>query len=138
MSILPFAIGDITSSGLGSSFVTYGANGIKPLIAAEYLLDDLSGTIPTANIKLDNGTSGVPAATVVTANSLVLATNGSTTGSVTGTGTLDVSSGAILCPTTAASSIASDVDFGSTEGFIYCTGSGGLTISGALCTAVRA
>jgi autotransporter-associated beta strand protein len=132
MSILPFAIGDVTAGGLGSSFVTYGANGIRPLAASEYLLDDLTGAVPAANVKLDNGASGVPASTAVTVNSLVLATNGSNTGSVTGTGTLNVSSGAILCTTTAAASIASDVDFGSTEGVIYATGSGGLSISGAL------
>jgi len=93
ISILPCAIGDTTASGIGSSFVTYGANGVRPLAAAEYLVDDLSGVFPAANVKLDNGTSGVPAASSSTVNSLVLATNGSNTGSVTGTGTLNVTSG---------------------------------------------
>jgi fibronectin-binding autotransporter adhesin len=132
ISILPCAIGDITATGNGSSFVTYGASGVRPLATAEYLVDDLTGAVPAANVKLDNGASGVPAASSATVNSLVLATNGTNTGSVTGTGTLDVTSGAILCTTTAAASISTNVNFGSTEGVIYCTGFSGLAISGSL------
>jgi autotransporter-associated beta strand protein len=132
ISIFPYAIGGTTTTDNGSSFVTYDANGVRLLTASEYLLDDLSGGITTANVKLDNGSSGVAAATEVPVNSLLLATNGANTGSVTGTGTLDVTSGAILCTTTAAATITPTVNFGSTEGVIYCTGAGGLTISGAL------
>src|SRR5262249_55721377 len=114
INILPYAIGDTSASGTGSSFVTYGANGVRPLAASEYLVADLSGAIPTANVKLDNGASGVPAGSV-TVNSLALVTSGSNTGSVTGTGTLSVTSGAILCTTTAAASISTNVDFGTAE-----------------------
>jgi autotransporter-associated beta strand protein len=126
ISILPYAIGGTATTDNGSSFVTYGANGIRPLAAAEYLLDDLTGAVPAANVKLDNASSGV--STTTTVNSLLLATNGS----VTGAGILNVTSGAILCTSTAAATISPTVAFGSTEGVIYCTGTGSLTISGPL------
>jgi autotransporter-associated beta strand protein len=135
ISILPYAVGDVNvTTGNGTSFVTYGPSGLRPLALWEYAVDDLSGSTPTANVKVDIATD-VPAATDVTVNSLVLATNGANTGSVTGSGTLHVTSGAIMCATTSTTvpgSIAPTINFGAAEGIIHATGSGGLTISGSM------
>jgi autotransporter-associated beta strand protein len=141
ISILPWAVGDVNTSigssvGNGISFLTYGASGLRLLQSFEYLADDLSGSTPTANVKVDAPTD--LAGGNITVNSLLLASTGTTpttTGQVTGIGTIHVTSGAIMCATTATATpgiIAGNIDFGSAEGIIHSTGNGGLTISGSL------
>jgi autotransporter-associated beta strand protein len=134
ISILPYAIGDITNTGTGSSLVTLGATGVRPLATTEYAANLTSGTSTNARLTAATANAGTQ-----TVNALVLA-NSTTDGSVTGTGTLNVTSGVILSNTAAATSIANNVNFGSAEGLIYTpvpltisgqlTGSGGLTKSG--------
>jgi autotransporter-associated beta strand protein len=162
ISILPYAVGGASGPGdLGTSLVTYGADGVRPLKSAiatatftpEYY-QNLDGTFApmaaytppappndkTSNVELFGATT-VSADT--TMNSLVLATSG-TSGSVNGTGSLYVTSGAIIANTnsTPGTTISNDVYFGhldqsntfvATEGFISTPGGGGgLTITGAL------
>lgn len=137
ISILPYAVGDTatTNTGAGTTFVTLDAIGgstslnVRPLAIAEYATDLVSGA--TTNARLVGATAN---AGVVTVNSLNLASNGILSdGSVTGAGTLNVTSGAILAATTNAAtgtSISNNIDFGSAEGNIFTPGLGGLTISG--------
>lgn len=137
ISILPWAIGDTSGSGTGSSFVTYGATtGFRPLsTSTEYAANLTSGA--TTNARLTASTAN---AASVTVNSLALATSGA----VTGAGTLNITSGAIL-NTNSAATIANSIAFPTgVEGLIFApsaltisgaiTGDSGLTISSAAST----
>ena len=107
ISIVPWVIGDTSASGTGSSFVTYGANGFRPLTAAEYVaLATTSAVATTANDNTsyvqavsNSGTGLVTGAKLV--NSL-LVSNTSTTAALTFAGdaavgtSLTNSSGAFL------------------------------------------
>jgi fibronectin-binding autotransporter adhesin len=119
VSILPYAIGDPSASGVGTSFVTYGAFGIRPLnVSTEYQLNSLTGT--DRNVRV---TSSIANNSTVTVNSLFIAG-----GAITGAGTINVGSGAVLI---AGSSISNHLAFGSNEGLIFST-SDGSTITGDL------
>src|SRR5207237_9683704 len=95
ISILPYAIGDTAGTGTGGSptgsFVTSGANGIRPLATGEFQANSFAGT--DRNVRL---TSATPNAGSVTINSLLIAPGGS----VTGAGTLNIASGAMLSQST--------------------------------------
>lgn len=134
ISIVPWAIGDTSGSGSGTSFVTYGATtGFRPLsTSTEYAPNLTSGA--TTNARLIASTAN---AASVTVNSLALATSGA----VTGAGTLNITSGAIL-NTNSSATIANTIAFPTgVEGVIFApsamtisgamTGDAGLTISGA-------
>jgi len=86
-SILPYALGDNSPTGNGTSFVTYGANGIRPLADSEYANDSFATA--TANVNVDAPDT---LATTATVNALRLQDGGS----IGGTGTLTVTSGAVL------------------------------------------
>lgn len=135
ISILPYAIGDITASGAGSTFVTYDASGVRPLsTATEYAADLASGADTNARLTAATANAGN------TVNALAIAAGGS----VTGAGTLNITSGAILnTSTTGSIGLDNTVAFGAAEGHIFSsgstavltvdgrlTGSGGLTKSG--------
>jgi len=134
ISILPYAIGDTSGTGTAStatgSFVTYDANGIRPLTIGEFQANSFGGT--DQNVRLTAATANAGSATI---NSLLIATGGS----VTGAGTLNITSGAILNQNS-TSTIANNVAFGSAEGVIFTpananiagalTGTNGLTKSG--------
>ncbi len=125
ISILPYAIGDITGSGTGTSFVTYDAAGIRPLnTATEYAIDLVSGATTNARLAAAAANAGS------TVNALAIATGGS----VTGAGTLNVTSGAILnTSTTGNIGLGNTVAFGAAEGHIYSAGSTAvLTVDGQL------
>jgi len=130
ISILPYAIGDIARTGTGSGFVTYDAStGVRVLGASEYA-NGLPAGASTQNVKLSAPVTHEGNATM---NSLLLAG-----GSVSGSGTLAITSGAVL--TTRAATIENALEFGGTDGKLFTpfelavsgaiAGSGGLTKSG--------
>lgn len=87
ISILPWAVGDTSGAGNGTSFVTYNnTTGFRPLAVAEYAANLTSGA--TTNARLTAATANAGSQTV---NALALVG-----GSVTGAGSLTISSGAIF------------------------------------------
>lgn len=130
ISILPYAIGDTSATGVGTAFVTYGATGVRPLASTEYVNNLTSAADSNVNLIASTANAGA-----VTLNALRL----STTGAVTGAGTLNVTSGAIL-NNNGSATIANTVNFGAVEGKLFTpsalaisgplTGTAGLTKSG--------
>jgi len=154
ISIIPFAIGNTLAGNslqeagqAGTSFVTYGANGVRTLATTEFAAG--FGINPTDNVRVTSETAAPGSSTV---NSLLLAPSGPTTiGAplLTG-GTINVTSGAVLYSPTVASVpqggfVSADLNFGNAEGIISNTsrltmtgvlsGSGGLTLSSTSPTA---
>ncbi|HVK15587.1 MAG TPA: autotransporter-associated beta strand repeat-containing protein [Fimbriiglobus sp.] len=129
--ILPYA----TANGI--NFVTYdaGTGLLRPLQFNEYTAL-APGTSTAANATV-NAAVTMNAATQVNSLSLVVGSGGGGT-SLSGTGTLTVSSGAILAET--AATLGVPVAFGGAEGIVHAysplivsgpiSGSGGLTITG--------
>ncbi len=137
ISIIPWLVGGLTISDSGSTFVTYTAeNGLRPLSYTEFA-NSFDGD-PTNNVRI-TATSDTVIDGNATVNSLILAGAG---GSISGTGTLTVTSGAVLFTRTTGSNsdINVNLDFGSSEGIIgylrgnmingAIAGTGGLTIHG--------
>lgn len=143
-SILPWGMSDFTTTAnsqgfFGNTFVTWDAvNGIRPLnINTEYAT--AFGGDATNNVRLATATS---VGTTETVNSLII------NAALSGTGTVNVTSGAIMTTGGAAFNVQPNFNFGSAEGFIYLgssltattigtptfqgnlTGSNGLTIGG--------
>ncbi len=144
ISILPYAVGGLGNNDRGSSLVTYGTDGFRLLQPAEYFTStDLDATPPgaTDNVRLTTATANNGTHTI---NSLVLAKNGTTDGSITGTGTLNITSGVLLSAdnTNISNTITNNIAFGAAEGVITTglgstlkitgnlTGTNGLTKSG--------
>jgi fibronectin-binding autotransporter adhesin len=128
IKILPYAVGGITNTDTGSTFLTLSGTSIKPLTTAQYATT--LGVNADDNVRLTAATANNA---IVTLNSLVIASNGAADGSVTGSGTLNITSGAILAATTNAStgtSISNNIAFGTAEGHVNTPSTGGLTISG--------
>jgi autotransporter-associated beta strand protein len=156
ISIIPWAFGQTTAisnygtAGNGNSFVTYGANGIRPLATSEYAT--AVGGSATDNVMLNaNSASGSQVYTVTTpttVNSLYL--NGSGAYNVTvnnsGSGSITVTSGAVFLNNTKNNTINAPLNFGSAEGVIGyesgqltyvngpISGTGGLTLYQPLTT----
>ncbi len=103
LSIVPYFIGDTTTTGNGTSFLTYDTTsgtggGLRPLAAGEYTTLNATYTTPgtVENVKAFNGT--VLTASDVTVNSLMFSTaNQTLTGSA---GKLIVNSGAVASTAT--------------------------------------
>lgn len=148
VSIVPWAVGNLTTVAnvvQGTTLVTHGDRGFRPLAPSEYA-QDLSG--PATNnviVALTPGTVtlNVPesGATVNAINvTSVLSGSVTTPGTVTGTGTLTVSSGAFLVSSGTAARVAAPINFGSSEGVLHLygttffnepiSGTGGLTKTG--------
>ncbi|WP_449070486.1 beta strand repeat-containing protein [Prosthecobacter sp.] len=146
-SIFPYMIGDITSTGLGNSFVTLDATtGLRPLnLTTEYVMDAagynaLSG-VTDRNVRF----AANPGATLTggskTINSLVI---DSTAGAMTLTGnaadSLTLASGALLASTSTPANGTTLTGFaslltGTTEYLVYTTNATHtLTINSALAT----
>ncbi len=88
ISILPYATGGTTATDAGSTFVTYGANGVRPLNTTTEF-KEFSGASPTDNILTAAGTTfGVGGTTV---SSLIMGTDAFLKGSA-----LEITSGALL------------------------------------------
>ncbi len=139
ISILPWAVGATTyNSTAPTTFLTYtAANGFRPLDTATEFAGAFGGNT-TDNVRLTATTDTVISGDA-TVNSLILSGQG---GSISGTGTLTVTSGAILLTRTTGSSsnINVNLNFGTAEGIITyvrgdvingaIAGSGGLTVLG--------
>jgi fibronectin-binding autotransporter adhesin len=125
LSIVPWMVGSYSttsSTGNVNTFVTYDpATGLRPLNTATEFASVLGGNA-SDNVMLTAPT--VNDATV-TVNALALQTN-----SLTGSGTINVSSGAMLYAGTQTATITNHLNFGSAEG-LY-TSNSTLTISGNL------
>lgn len=124
ISILPWAVGNLSAAAtLGSSFVTYGATGFRPLAASEYAA--AVGGSPTDNVRI-TAAAASPAGTV---NSLVFAPGATAT--LSG-GPINITSGAFLySPTaTATGTVSAGLNFGAAEGLIHTSNT--LTISGVI------
>jgi autotransporter-associated beta strand protein len=136
INILTYGVGGSSGTDNGSGFVTYGSDGFRLLnTSTEYDAAGSGSTLapldPTNNVRLTGATAN---AATTTLNSLLLAG-----GSVTGTGTLNITSGAVL----GSSSISNNLAFGNVEGVIWTngmaitgqlSGTNGLTKSGGTLT----
>ncbi|CAN5370372.1 hypothetical protein BH10PLA1_BH10PLA1_17130 [soil metagenome] len=125
MSIIPWAIGGTTNSDGGSTFVTYDSGyGIHTLTASELESTTASitgNTTPTSNVRLAGDSGTLTITGTATVNSLILL-GGSAGGTKITGGTLKVTSGAILLPGgNGATTIDSNVDFGTAQGVIGVT-----------------
>jgi autotransporter-associated beta strand protein len=124
ISILPWAIGDTSATGVGSSFVTHnGTDGIRPLTDLEYV-STTAGQSSTNNASTTGGETLTADATV---NALRL-TAGTTT--LTGANTqINVTSGALLVTGAATTSGAGSLNFGTAEGIVTLANATGVTAS---------
>lgn len=133
ISIVPWAVGNTSATAsLGSSFVTHGATGFRPLATTEYAAAFGSAT---DNVRL---TAATVAAAGDTANALLFAPAAAAT--LSG-GPINITSGAFLySPTTAVTgTVSAGLNFGTAEGIIstsntlgvsgVISGSGGLTVN---------
>jgi autotransporter-associated beta strand protein len=133
ISILSYGAGGVSSSDGGSGFVTYQSDGFRLLTASEY--DTFPPSNTTNNVKVTASTLN---AASVTLNSLVLGVNGTSDGSLTGSGTVTVTSGAVIgaginaASPASAQSISNNLVFGNAEATIWANGNFGLKITGQL------
>ncbi|MDZ4288542.1 MAG: autotransporter-associated beta strand repeat-containing protein, partial [Prosthecobacter sp.] len=101
ISVIPWMIGDVTSAGLGNTFVTNidGTTGLRPLTSAEYTTNAAgfnaltAGAASTNNVRFDTGATLTGTATAI--NSLVI--DAATAQTVTGpANALEITTGALL------------------------------------------
>jgi autotransporter-associated beta strand protein len=129
ISILPYAVAESSAAMQTPGFVTYGAaDGFRQLQPGEYANSVTAGT----NVNLAGTTANTLSVTI---NSLFLSSNAlnSTQGSLTGNGTLTITSGAVLTSAVNAggSIIQNNLAFGSAEAVITVPTTG-LNLSGSL------
>jgi autotransporter-associated beta strand protein len=123
VSIIPWAVGG-NASGVISSFVTYGATGVRPLNTSTEYVDASGGFGSVAagdNVRIFNSTSTAITSSVAadtTLNSLWLQATGGGGITVNGAGTLHVTSGAVALIANGTVEIDSGLDFGSAQGVI--------------------
>ncbi|RYD70722.1 MAG: hypothetical protein EOP84_26190, partial [Verrucomicrobiaceae bacterium] len=110
-SIVPWAVGDTSSTGAGSSFVTNAPNGLRPLTNAEYSAT-LAGTagrnVSAAGGEIFSGDASINALRL-TAGTTTIAANSQ----------VKVGSGAVLFTGAAELAGPGTLDFGSSEGIIH-------------------
>lgn len=135
ISIIPYAIGGITTGSTGTDLVTYGANGVRPLstTANEYATTITDGSTTLNNVRL-NAATAITLPTQI--NALVIASTTPFTGS---TSTLTLANGTLLNTSAFTVPAAMTLNFGS-EGVLFnnstmtvdgvLTGTGGLTKTG--------
>jgi fibronectin-binding autotransporter adhesin len=126
-SIVPFVLGNANVTGglsqisaVDAGFVALDANGLRPLVAADYATSLTAGA--TNNVRLSDGAFTQNAA--VTINSLVVRDTqaGSGNSGVGGAGTLNITSGAIAAVSDLAGEelfIDNPINFGAAEGVIH-------------------
>jgi len=121
-SIVPWIVGDNSSTGAGNSFVVYDAvNGLRPLDNSEF---DSTITGATANRNVSTA-GGETVASSTRVNALRLTGAGTTT---IGSGArLGIGSGAVLFTGAGTIGGAGTLDFGATEGVISVAGSAATT-----------
>lgn len=123
-SIVPWIVGDSSSTGAGNSFVVYDAvNGLRPLDNSEFD-STIAGAAANRNVSTAGGET---VSNNVRVNALRLTGAGTTT---VGSGTrLGVGSGAVLFTGAGTIGGAGALDFGSAEGVISVAGSAATTAS---------
>ena len=126
-SIISHMLGNANVTGgtsqisvIDAGFVTYGANGVRPLAANEYATT--LGSAATDNVRVSDGVVTQNAG--ATMNSLIVRDTMASAGlsGVTGTGTLTITSGAIAAVSDLAGEelfIDNPIAFGATEGVIH-------------------
>lgn len=129
--IVPWMAGASALITSARDLVTHDSGTFRLLSAAEYTSDILAG--PSANVKL---TSAVPNNAGVTVNALVVPLNTS----LTGTGTVTVTSGAVIFASSSSTPFGNNLNFGGTTGILHVgdipvfngtiTGSAGLIKTG--------
>lgn len=136
--IIPWIAGTPSTITSPRDLVTYDAGRLRPLTAGEYETTLTAGA--GANVKLPGGSSGshnwVDNDDNVTVNALVVP---DFTG-ISGTGTINIASGALIVAFGTETSIDNNINFGSAEGIIHTgsistingviSGSNGVTKSG--------
>ncbi len=121
ISILPYAIGDTSAVGSGAGFVTYTpATGIRPLNSSTEYRTTLASAAAGENVRVTVAQTLTAAQTI---NALLI-----DNGSIGGSGTLTVASGAILHRS--GFGIAAPLNFGGVEANIFAVGS--FAINGAI------
>jgi autotransporter-associated beta strand protein len=124
VSILPWAVGG-TTAGTISSFVTYDSNGVRPLNTATEYFDasatSFDGFNNADNVRIFNSGSTGISSTVdnsTTVNSLWLQATGGGGVTVSGAGTIHVTSGAVVLSANGTVAINTGLDFGAVQGVI--------------------
>ncbi|MGH7180098.1 MAG: beta strand repeat-containing protein, partial [Tepidisphaeraceae bacterium] len=125
ISIVPWIVSNNSSgfvqNGLTNTFVTYGANGFRPLNTSTEYATSLAAAGATSNVRL---TTTNALAGTQTINSLALAG-----GDITGAGTLTITSGAVI-GANFGTSVSANLAFGATEAVFHMTSTG--TFSGII------
>jgi autotransporter-associated beta strand protein len=120
VSIIPWAWGRASptaaSNDAGNDFVTYGPGGVRPLAGSEYATTIAPG-VSTNNVRITASTTVNSASTI---NSLLMVHPSALPMTISGTGILNITSGAIL-NLAGQASISTAVDFGSAEGIVHAT-----------------
>jgi autotransporter-associated beta strand protein len=130
ISIIPWAVGDVTAAGNGTSFLTYTATGgLRPLnfnatLGTVEFASAIVGAGTTDNVRTANSETLAGATTI---NALILA--GTAAQTVSGTGPLTITSGAVLNANTAGSAISVDMAFGSAEAVFQVVSASTLTLN---------
>lgn len=125
VGIIPYMVGDLSLTGTGTDFVTYdSSDGLRILTSSEYATTFPDGDQTGVNAKLS---SALTINSATTLNSLLLATGGG----VSGTGTLTISSGALLS-TGSTTSVSNPIAFGSAPAILTAAGGSSATLSGAI------
>jgi autotransporter-associated beta strand protein len=136
ISIIPYAIGDVSAAATanGSTFVTYtSTNGIVPLTSSQFATSSVvtDGSSSMNNLEL-TGSTTYNSNTMF--NSLLV--SGSTATTIGGTGTLTISSGAVLLNPgnngSALVTINSPINFGNTQGYIGTSYNRVTSVNGAI------
>jgi autotransporter-associated beta strand protein len=136
ISILTYGAADKSVSNGGTGFVTYGADGFRMLNTATEYDNNPAGLAtadPTNNVRVADAT--ITNNATQTMNSLLLGQGTASDGNVAGTGTLNITSGAVMSSggfqnNSNPQSISNNLAFGNAEAVIWSSGFGGLKITG--------
>ncbi len=121
VGIIPYAIGSIAAAGTGTDLVTYGTFGVRVLIGAEYAASNSTLTAGQ-NVKLTAAGATITSNSPIAVQSLVISpVSGNDT--LSGTGTLTVTSGTILSTSSGNNVINNPLNFGAAEGVVFTTSS---------------
>jgi autotransporter-associated beta strand protein len=123
-SILPYAIGESTTTGYGSGLVTYDLqHGVRLLDPQTEYASTLAAATSGTNVRL---TSPATVDGTASINALVVASGGS----VAGSGQLAIESGTILSQ--GHTTIGADLNFGTREANVFAVEAASLAVSGRI------
>ncbi len=134
ISVLPWAVGSTTAAGSAETFITYDANGIRPLAASEFevYVNGFSGTATGTDLNTRIASTGTVTFTGNnTVNSLFVGDGSTAAATVLNGdgGVLTVTSGAVFFQ---RATVSQNLNFGSREGVIGYTQGQGSTFSGGI------